>query len=111
MVIPVVREWYWQRLSAIILAFLLPASYFLILCLRAKGMTQLQFLDFLHQTPIQIWHSFMLLAFGIHLSIGIKIILEDYVSISLRIPLLACLMLLIISLLFWGMKMIWWVAL
>ncbi|MDQ6962722.1 MAG: succinate dehydrogenase, hydrophobic membrane anchor protein [Mariprofundaceae bacterium] len=107
----VVREWYWQRLSAVLLALFLPAAFCLTLCLRAESINYAQFMDLMQHPLVQIWHSLITLSFSLHLWIGIKIILEDYISLALRIPTLAVTSVCLIGVTLWGLKIIWWISL
>ncbi len=101
------ETWYWQRLSAVVLVLLLPPAYILLLFLLRGDMSQMALLDVLDQPFTRALHSILMLALLIHAYIGVKVIVEDYVPLRLRLPLLGALLPALAGLGLWWLSMIW----
>ena len=101
------EDWFWQRLSAVALALLLPLPYILILCLLCGNANQMVLLDILDHPFSRSIHSLLMLALLVHAYIGIKIIVEDYVPLRIRLPLLGGVLVAVAGLGFWWMALIW----
>lgn len=85
------EDWYWQRLSAVLLALLLPLPLALLFLLLFGHIDQFILLDFLDHPLTRTLHSLLSLALLLHAYIGVKVIAEDYVPMAWRLPLLALL--------------------
>ncbi len=101
------ETWYWQRLSAVALILLLPLAYILLLCLLCGDTSQMALLDILDHPFIRSLHSLLMLALLVHAYIGIRIIVEDYVPLGIRLPLLEGLLAAVAGTGFWWMSLIW----
>jgi len=98
-------EWYWQRLSAVVLAVLLPAAFVLLWAVYGGFLDQLALLDWLDSFVSRLLHTLLIVALIVHAYMGLKVIIEDYIHAGLRVVLIG-LMLVMMSL--FGM---WWLAL
>ena len=105
-------EWYLQRLSAVVLAVLLPLLFVLLMKVYSGALTQIQLLVLLDHFSIRMLHTLLLLAMLTHGYLGIKVIAEDYVHcIGLRISLMAILLMTAAGFGIWWLSIIWaWVA-
>jgi len=101
------ETWFWQRLSAVVLALVLPLAYVLLLCLLYGDANQMSLLDILDHPLIRSLHSLLMLALLTHAYIGIKIIAEDYVPLKFRLPLLGGGLVAVASLGFRWLALIW----
>ena len=101
------ETWYWQRLSAVIVALLLPPAYILLLWLLRGDVSQMSLLALLDQPLIRLLHSLLMLAVLLHAYIGVKVIVEDYIPLKIRLPLLALFLPLVAGLGLWWMALIW----
>lgn len=101
------ETWFWQRLSAVVLALLLPFAYVLLLCLLCGDVSQVKLLDILDHPLSRSLHSLLMLALLVHAYIGIKVIVEDYVPMKIRLPLLTGFLVMVAGLGFWWMALIW----
>ena len=81
-------EWYWQRLSAVVLTLLLPLLLLLLFLLFFGHLDQPALLDVLDDPLTRILHSLLAAALLVHAYLGIKVIAEDYVPLAWRLPLL-----------------------
>ena len=72
------REWYLQRVSAVVLALLLPLAFLLLLCVYGGGMDRAELWAFLHHSGVQVVHALLALALAVHIFTGLKTIVEDY---------------------------------
>ncbi len=101
------ETWYWQRLSAVVVALLLPPAYILLLWILQGETSQMTLLALLDQPMIRLLHSVLMLALLLHAYIGVKVIVEDYVPLNVRLPLLGLLLPLVVGLGLWWMALIW----
>jgi len=99
------KDWYWQRLSAVVLAVLLPAGFALLWGVYSGVLNQFALLDYLDSFVSRLLHTLFIVALMIHAYMGLKVMIEDYVHTGLRVFLIAA-MLVVMSL--FGM---WWLAL
>ncbi len=99
------KDWYWQRLSAVVLAVLLPAAFVLLWGVYTGALDQLALLDYLDSFVSRLLHTLLIIALMIHAYMGLKVIIEDYIHTGLRVFFIAV-MLVMMSL--FGM---WWLAL
>ncbi len=99
-------DWYWQRLSAVVLLVLLPLPFFLLAAAYAGFVDQLGLLDILDHFVSRVIHTLLIAAMIAHAYLGLKIILEDYVhDTKYRIPLIGLMLVMV------GVFGIWWLAL
>ncbi|RMH52616.1 MAG: succinate dehydrogenase, hydrophobic membrane anchor protein [Zetaproteobacteria bacterium] len=71
-------DWYLQRISAVLLALLLPAAFLLLLCVRGGGYDHASLWSLLHHPWLRVLHSLLAGALILHLYTGLKVIVEDY---------------------------------
>jgi len=101
-------DWYWQRLSAVVLIFTIPWPFVLLVQLVNGDMTQLDLLDRLDNPASRMTHTVLILALLLHAYLGIKLIVEDYLHhVALRLPVLALMMVAMFCMGFWWLTMIW----
>lgn len=101
-------EWYWQRVSAVVLAILLPLLFILVMAVYSGGLNQTNLLGLLDHFIIRILHTLLLLALLMHAYLGIRVIVEDYVHrIGLRVPLMALLLATAAGFAIWWLSIIW----
>jgi len=101
-------DWYWQRLSAVVLALLLPLAFVLLLAVYAGYLDQQGLLHILDHTVSRVLHTLLIFALIVHAYLGLKIILEDYVHVlAWRIALIASLLLLMGAFGVWWLAIIW----
>jgi len=101
-------DWYWQRLSAVVLALLLPLPFFLMLMVFSGGVDQQGLLDILDHTASRVLHTLLIMALMIHAYMGLKVILEDYVHmLGWRIPLIASMLVMMGGFGIWWLAIIW----
>lgn len=105
------HDWYWQRLSAVILLLLLPLAGVLLAAVYSGGLSQQDLFSLLDQPFVRLLHTLLLLAVLVHAFTGVKTIIEDYVHLAgWRITLVAMLMLILLLLGLWVISMIWGLA-
>jgi len=104
-------DWYWQRLSAVVLALLLPLPFFLLVAVYSGSIDQQGLLDLIDHAVSRVLHTVLILGLMIHVYVGLKVILEDYVHVvAWRILLIAMMMVLMSGFGIWWLAMIWaWV--
>ncbi len=101
-------EWYLQRVSAAVLAVLLPLSFVLVMVVYSGALTQMELLNVLDYPVTRLLRTLLMLALLTHAYLGIRTIVEDYVHrIGVRIPLMALLLVAGISFGIWWSSMIW----
>ncbi|MDQ6974523.1 MAG: succinate dehydrogenase, hydrophobic membrane anchor protein [Mariprofundaceae bacterium] len=98
-------NWYLQRISAVILALLLPWVFVLLWMLALNELNQLSLLMLLDSFIVRMFHTLLILALTIHAYIGLKTMIEDYVHTGVRILLMGAML---VSM---GLFAIWWLAL
>lgn len=101
------EDWYWQRLSAVVLTLLLPLPYIFLLFLVRGDIDQIAILDILDHPVSRMLHSLLMLTLLIHAYIGIKVIVEDYVPLRIRLPFMGVVLMTAIALGFWWTSLIW----
>ncbi|OIQ01320.1 MAG: succinate dehydrogenase, hydrophobic membrane anchor protein [Zetaproteobacteria bacterium CG2_30_46_52] len=75
-------DWYWQRISAVVVLVLL-TSLFAILLLTYAGRIHIHTLNLLFTHPIgKILTTILVLSLGLHIWVGLKVIFEDYIHFS-----------------------------
>ncbi len=101
-------DWYWQRLSAVVLGLLLPLPCFLLFAVYSGMVDQQGLLDLLDHTASRLLHTVLIFALIIHAYIGLKVIVEDYVHAALwRIPLIAIMLVLMATFGIGWLAIIW----
>lgn len=101
-------EWYVQRLSAVLIALLLPLLYGLLLLVYNGSLTQVQLLDLVDGRMGRMLHTLFLVAVLTHAYLGVKSIVEDYVhGAALRIPLMGAALTGFGGIGFWWLSVIW----
>ena len=101
-------DWYWQRLSAIVLAVLLPLPFFLLVAVYSGSVDQQGLLDLLDHFLSHLLHTILIAALMIHAYMGLKVIIEDYVHVpGCRISLIGAMLVLMSAFGIWWMAMIW----
>lgn len=102
------HEWYWQRVSAVMLALLLPYPFIILLRIATGEVNQLALLDLLDSPVSRLMHSMLVVALLTHAYLGVRVVLEDYVHrVAVRIPLMGALIVGIFGLGLWWFAMIW----
>ena len=101
-------DWYWQRLSAVVLALLLPLPFFLLVAVYSGGVDQQGLLDILDHVVSRLLHTILILGLIIHAYMGLKVILEDYIhTIAWRIPLIGAMLVMMATFGIWWLAIIW----
>jgi len=101
-------DWYWQRLSAVVLLLLLPLPFFLMVAVYSGSVDQQGLLDILDHVVSRVLHTVLILALMIHAYMGLKVILEDYVHmLAWRIPLIASVLVMMSGFGVWWLAIIW----
>ncbi len=103
-----VGDWYWQRLSAVVLAVLLPLPFFLLVAVYGGSIDQQGMLDILNHFLSRLLHTILIAALIIHVYLGLKMIIEDYVhSGGLRGCLIGVMLVVMFSFAIWWLAIIW----
>ncbi len=101
-------DWYWQRLSAVVLALLLPLPFFLLMAVYSGGVDQLGLLDILDHFVSRLLHTLLIVALLIHAYMGLKVIIEDYVHvIGWRVALIGGMLVVMAGFGVWWLAIIW----
>jgi succinate dehydrogenase / fumarate reductase membrane anchor subunit len=101
-------DWYWQRLSAVVLLVILPLPAFLLVGAYAGSLDQLALLDILDHFFSRLVHTLLIMAIIVHAYIGLKVMLEDYVhSTMLRVPLIGAMLVVMSGFGIWWLAIIW----
>ncbi|MFQ5518502.1 MAG: succinate dehydrogenase, hydrophobic membrane anchor protein [Mariprofundus sp.] len=101
-------DWYWQRLSAVLLLLLLPLPFFLLIAVYSGSVDQQGLLDMLDHPVSRVLHSLLILGLMIHAYVGLKVILEDYVHVlAWRIPMIATMLVVMSGFGIWWLAIIW----
>jgi len=103
-----VGDWYWQRLSAVVLALLLPLPFALLIMVFSGHVDQQGLLDVLDHPVSRLLHTLLIMALIVHAYVGLKVIVEDYVHrIAWRIPLIGAMLVLMAAFGIWWLAIIW----
>ncbi len=101
-------DWYWQRLSAVVLLFLLPLPFFLLVAVYSGSLDQQSLFEIVDHIYSRVLHTVLILALVLHAYVGLKMILEDYVHhIFWRVLLTGAVLLLMVGFGVWWMALIW----
>jgi len=102
------RDWYLQRLSAVVLAILLPPSFVVLMLVYSGQINQFGLLDIVDNSISRLLHTILLIALIIHTYMGLKVIIEDYVSsIGWRVSLTGAMLVLMSGFGIWWLAIIW----
>jgi len=101
-------DWYVQRLTALLIAVLLPPAYLLLIAVYNGSLDQMQMLDLADGYIGRMLHTMLLIAVLTHAYLGVKMIVEDYVHIAaVRIPMMGAIMIGIAGFGIWWLSVIW----
>jgi len=101
-------DWYWQRLSAVVLAILLPLPFFLLAAVYSGGVDQLGLLDILDSFISRLLHTLLIMAMIMHAYLGLKVIIEDYLHhIGWRVLLIGGMLVAMAGIGLWWLALIW----
>ena len=101
-------DWYWQRLSAVVLAVLLPLPFFLLIAVYTGSVDQIGLLGLLDSFISRLLHTLLILALILHAYMGLKVIIEDYVpQIGWRVVLIAAMLVAMTAIGIWWLALIW----
>jgi succinate dehydrogenase / fumarate reductase membrane anchor subunit len=85
----------------------LPLPFFLLWGVYAGHLDQLGLLDILDHPVSRLLHTVLILAVIIHAYLGLKVIIEDYVYVSLRLPLMGAFLVAVFTFGWWWLALIW----
>ncbi|MDX8396476.1 MAG: succinate dehydrogenase, hydrophobic membrane anchor protein [Mariprofundaceae bacterium] len=101
-------DWYWQRLSAVVLMFLLPWPFLLLCGVYSGDLNQFQLLDYLDHFVSRLMHTVLIVALIVHGYMGLKVMIEDYVHVTAwRVPLIGVMIVTMASVGLWWLAIIW----
>ncbi|MDQ6995830.1 MAG: succinate dehydrogenase, hydrophobic membrane anchor protein [Mariprofundus sp.] len=75
-------DWYWQRLSAVVLAVLLPLPFFLLIAVYHGSIDQQGLQYIVNHLLTRLLSTVLIAALIIHINAGLKVIIEDYVHVA-----------------------------
>jgi len=101
------KDWYWQRLSAVVLAVLLPGAFILLWGVYTGALDQFGLLDYLDSFISRILHTLLIIALIIHAYMGLKVMIEDYVHAGMRVFLIASMLVMMSLFGMWRLALIW----
>jgi len=102
------HDWYLQRVSAVVLALLLPAAFLLLICIYSGGMGYAELWAFQHHAWVRLLHSLIALALSLHLYVGCKVMVEDYLHCACsRIIISGGVVIVTGMISLWWLSMIW----
>ncbi len=101
-------DWYWQRLSAVVLLVILPLPVVLLCGVYSGQLDQLALLDILDHFFSRLLHTLLIMAIIVHAYFGLKVIFEDYLHATLlRVPLIGAMLVTMAAIGIWWMAIIW----
>jgi succinate dehydrogenase / fumarate reductase membrane anchor subunit len=102
------EDWYIQRLSAVVLALLLPLPFALLIGVYTGAFDQLGLLDLLDHFISRLLHTLLILALIVHAYVGLKVIFEDYVhTTAWSVPLIGAMLVVMTGFGIWWLALIW----
>lgn len=101
------EEWYWQRITAAILIVLLPLPFVVLMILVLGDVDQGGLLQILNHPVARTVHSLLALSLLHHAYLGVKVIVEDYVPFTVRVPFMGLVMVAALSCGIWWLALIW----
>ncbi|MDX8403616.1 MAG: succinate dehydrogenase, hydrophobic membrane anchor protein [Mariprofundaceae bacterium] len=101
-------DWYWQRLSAVLLLVILPLPFVLLCGVYSGALDQFELLNLLDHFISRLLHTLLITAIIVHAYMGLKVIIEDYVHATLlRVPLIAAMLVAMGAIGIWWLALIW----
>lgn len=101
-------DWYWQRLSAVVLLLLLPLPFFLLASVYGGSVDQQGLLDILDSFISRLLHTILIVALMIHAYMGLKVMIEDYMHMAgWRIVLIGTMLVVMAGFGIWWLAIIW----
>ncbi|TLS65971.1 succinate dehydrogenase, hydrophobic membrane anchor protein [Mariprofundus erugo] len=102
------RDWYLQRLSAVVLAVLLPLSFVVLILVYTGHLDQFGLLDIVDNFVSRLLHTILIIALIVHAYMGLKVMIEDYVPvIGWRVSLIGGMLVLMSGFGIWWLAIIW----
>jgi len=103
-----ISDWYWQRLSAVVLAVLLPLPFFLLIAVYGGSVDQQALQHIVDHFLSHMLSTLLIAALIIHIYTGLKVMIEDYVHVAgLRGILIGVMLVVMFSFAIWWLAMIW----
>jgi len=103
-----IADWYWQRLSAVVLAVLLPLPFFLLIAVYGGSIDQQGLQQIVNHLLSRLLSTILIAALIIHAYIGLKVMIEDYVHVAgLRGILIGVMLVVMFAFSIWWLAMIW----
>jgi succinate dehydrogenase / fumarate reductase membrane anchor subunit len=105
-------DWYWQRLSALVLLIIIPLPFLLLWGVYSGALNQFALLDLLDHFLSRLSHTLLIIAIVVHAYIGLKVMLEDYVHAPmLRVLLIGAMLVAMAAAGIWWLALVWaWVG-
>jgi len=101
-------EWTFQRISAVLLAILLPLLFVLLMGVYSGNITQTALRGIIACPITRVLHTLLMVAVLGHAYLGLKVIAEDYAHVAgLRIVLMAMLLVVVGGMGIGWLSMIW----
>jgi len=102
------KDWYLQRLSAVVLALLMPLPLALLVLVYSGQVDQFGLLDIIDNFASRLLHTILITALMIHAYMGLKVMIEDYVHvIGMRVALIGSMLVVMAGFGIWWMAIIW----
>ena len=103
-----VDDWYWQRLSAVVLVLLMPMPFFILAAVYTGFFDQAALVEMIGSIITRLFHTLLILALTIHGYMGMKVIFEDYVhQIGWRVTMIGGTLLAMSAVGIWWLSIIW----
>jgi len=103
-----ISDWYWQRLSAVVLAVLLPLPLLLLTGVYGGYIDQPGLQQILSHLLSHLLSTILIAALVIHAYTGLKVMIEDYVHVAgMRGVLIGVMLVLMFTFSIWWLAMIW----
>ncbi len=103
-----ISDWYWQRLSAVVLAVLLPLPFFLLIAVYSGSIDQQGLQHIVNHLFSRLLSTILIAALIIHAYIGLKVMIEDYVHVAgLRGILIGLMLVAMFAFSIWWLAIIW----
>ncbi len=101
-------DWYWQRLSALVLLVTLPLPFLLLWGVYSGALNQFALLDLLDHFLSRLFHTLLIIAIVVHAYLGLKVIFEDYVHAPmLRVLLIGTMLIAMAAAGIWWLALVW----
>ena len=101
-------DWYWQRLTALVLLLILPLPFLLLCGVYSGALNQFALLDLLDHFLSRLFHTLMILAIVGHAYLGLKVIVEDYVHLPmLRVAMIGAMLVTMSAAGIWWLALVW----